>query len=558
MNNLHVCYIRRSQDREDKQVLSIPAQKVEMEKLAKDLDLVVSTTLSEDKSAKRPGRPGFNTLKELISDPMIRGIVCWKLSRLSRNAVDGAALIQAFDDGLIDEIVTPGRIYRNTADDKFWMMLEFGMAKKYIDDLSDNTKRGLRQALLEGRPIGPAPVGYLNIDEHGKIAGNSYDKEKQRLLDSIERPLSRVEIDPICGPLVVKLFELASTGDYCLRELAMEASTLGLRSKFGNVLGKSSIQNILTNPFYEGILVSKGVEYAGSYLPLITEPLFNKVQIALGNRSRPLGKKWNHAYKDLMKCPCGCSVTATTKVKVYKRTNRQVVYTYYHCTKRKGPCNQPWVTKEDLEEQLEKKISAVVVKDEILEICLDILKAQHKSELEIEVTAREQNQRNLNVMDRKLKRLLDLRIEGEITEKEYADKKGILLEEKYSLEGKLSDSSGSVDNWLERVENFFKSCNVAHYVFKHGNLKEKHNLVKSLGWNLLLDDGKLTWNYRKPFDVLVKPVSESFGVKDIDELRSIWLGTLDMFRNRQIDLDFNLSEVENIFIYLKEPVPVFC
>ena len=51
------------------------------------------------------------------------------------------------DQGKITEIVTPTGTFRNTANDKFLMQIEFGMAKKYVDDLSDNVKRGNRAKL---------------------------------------------------------------------------------------------------------------------------------------------------------------------------------------------------------------------------------------------------------------------------------------------------------------------------------------------------------------------------------------------------------------------------
>ena len=50
------------------------------------------------------------------------------------NTADGAHVIQVTAQPNFDQ---------NTGNDKFWMQLEFGMAKKYIDDLSDNVKRGI-------------------------------------------------------------------------------------------------------------------------------------------------------------------------------------------------------------------------------------------------------------------------------------------------------------------------------------------------------------------------------------------------------------------------------
>ena len=38
----------------------------------------------------------------------------------------------------------------------------FGQSKYYVDSLSENTKRGLREKIRRGEYPGPAPIGYLN------------------------------------------------------------------------------------------------------------------------------------------------------------------------------------------------------------------------------------------------------------------------------------------------------------------------------------------------------------------------------------------------------------
>jgi hypothetical protein len=79
-----------------------------------------------------------------------------------------------------------------------------------------------------------------------------------------------------------------------------------------------------------------------------------------------------------------------------------------------------------------------------------------------------------------------------------------------------------------------------------GNLEEKHKLVKILGWNLLLDRGKLAWNYREPFNHLVKPALKSRGVEKESELRSIWLTLLDEFLHLKIDFIIDNALVRNL------------
>lgn len=56
-------YCRRSSEGEDRQMLSIPSQKSELEKLLKINDLdVLNEPIEESKSAKVPGREKFNQM----------------------------------------------------------------------------------------------------------------------------------------------------------------------------------------------------------------------------------------------------------------------------------------------------------------------------------------------------------------------------------------------------------------------------------------------------------------------------------------------------------------
>jgi len=59
------------------------------------------------------------------------GLLVWHANRLARNASDGGRIITAMDEGWLLEVrTTSGRTYYNTPEDKFFLQLEFGMAKK--------------------------------------------------------------------------------------------------------------------------------------------------------------------------------------------------------------------------------------------------------------------------------------------------------------------------------------------------------------------------------------------------------------------------------------------
>ena len=65
-NDKYYLYARKSTDVEDKQVLSIEAQIVELRKFAADNNLKIADIIIEKKSAKTLGRPKFNKMLKQI------------------------------------------------------------------------------------------------------------------------------------------------------------------------------------------------------------------------------------------------------------------------------------------------------------------------------------------------------------------------------------------------------------------------------------------------------------------------------------------------------------
>ena len=85
-------YARKSSEGEDRQVASVSSQIEELKDLAERQGLDILDILTEEKSAKAPGRPVFNRMMEDIQNGKAQGIICWKLDRLARNPVDGGQI----------------------------------------------------------------------------------------------------------------------------------------------------------------------------------------------------------------------------------------------------------------------------------------------------------------------------------------------------------------------------------------------------------------------------------------------------------------------------------
>ena len=175
-----ILYARKSTDTEEKQVLSIEAQLVELRLFAQKEGLTIKEQLIEKMSAKVPGRPIFNEMIAKIEKGEADGIIAWHPDRLARNSVDGGRIIYLLDTGHIKALKFPTFWFENTPQGKFMMNIAFGQSKYYIDNLSENVRRGNRQKLRNGGWPQNAPIGYINNKADKTDERKSRDKSKNK------------------------------------------------------------------------------------------------------------------------------------------------------------------------------------------------------------------------------------------------------------------------------------------------------------------------------------------------------------------------------------------
>ena len=80
-------YCRKSSEQEDRQILSLPAQKSELTKLAKDMGLTVIDTYEESGSAHVIGRKQFNEMLTRLEKHEANGIIVWDESESPATAL---------------------------------------------------------------------------------------------------------------------------------------------------------------------------------------------------------------------------------------------------------------------------------------------------------------------------------------------------------------------------------------------------------------------------------------------------------------------------------------
>ena len=435
------------------------------------------------------------------------GLLCWKLDRLARNPIDGGALIWALDTGQIQEIVTREKRFTNRGDEKFWMQLEFGMAKKYVDDLSDNVKRGNRAKLATGWLPGLAPLGYLN-----------------------DKATKTIAPDPDRFELVSRLFQLVLAGRSPVDALTMANREWGLRrrgfhGRVGGPLSRSTFYEMLSNPFYYGLLVRNGESYPGKHRPMISSDEFDRIQELLGRPNRKHVKQYQFAFTGLIQCgECDFSVTAEEKVNRYGSH-----YVYYHCSKRRldVQCGQPAIRREALEAQIVETLRAVHLDDEICDWAFAKLDRMRNEATQAERSIRDSLQAAYAKNRKQVDTLLQLRLQGLITDEEYAAKKQALVAEQMKLDQQRKNPEAAATRWLELSRHALILANQAPKRFVEGSLDEKREIVLGLGSNLVLKDRNLRFYLHEPFRLLAQQPRKTVWSAIPDGLRTFFMAHPD-------------------------------
>ena len=528
-NKSAVEYCRKSTESEDRQAFSLDDQHDVNNKIAKNYELKVKKVYSESKSAKKRGRPLFNEMVSAIEDGKYEVIMCWALNRLARNSVDGAMLVELMDLKKLHAIVTPGKVFYNSSDDKLLLQIEFGLAKKYSDDLAPIVMRGMTSKVKRGWYPGMAKQGYMNRKEKGEII---------QVIDPDRFPLLRKAVKLyLDGNNVDNILELLNK-DWGYKTVTTE--------KTGNKpLGKSGFYRILKDPFYFGKIVWNCEESVldESVPRLITEDEYWQIQDRLGKKGVPRPQKHKTIpYKGILKCGvCGSHVHIYQKDKALADGKIQSYY-FARCGSKKG-CKQPPLSVIKLENQLKEELKTINISQDFYNWFMKWLKRDH----EVEKTNSEYLLNKIDLqIENQIKRknnLLDMRIDGELQEDSYKTKKQEIESEVRRLEKERQNVNYNTDNWIKRVEKRLDYALYAESKLETGNFIEKTGILSDLGANFTIQGKKLCYD----LDLVLKILKDNsvttscslerfelneYGAPTVNvgaynELISSWLGDRD-------------------------------
>lgn len=503
-----VLYTRVSSKEQEKEGYSISAQLKLLREYAREHDLRILEEFQDVETAKRAGRQAFNEMVRFLQGrgrrkakkPDCRIILVEKTDRLYRNFRDLVKL----DELDIDlHFVKEGVVLSqdSNSSEKFMHGIKVLMAKNFVDNLSEETRKGMLEKAEQGIYPSYAPMGYINVLCNG-----------QRF----------IQPDPEPAMFIRRLFELYSTGQHSVRQLSRMMADEGFKSRQkGNRIPNSTIHKILTNPIYHGDFRWAGKQYNGIHEPIISKELFDSVQEKMAERGNHRRKQRKHtwAFQGLLRCGhCGCALVAEVQKKRY---------IYYHCTGAKGKCPEKYVREEEVDRQFLEALKAIQIDGDVLDWVVTALKESQVDERRFHTEQVSRLRAQHFKLTEKIDALYVDKLEGNVDGQFFQRKFEEWRNEQDRIKQHVERLGNADRSYQDEGVRIFELAQKAAGLYVRQEMAEKRRLLQIVFSNSTWRDGTLTPEYRKPFDSIAVTNAAYQQKKTADftsgDLSEIWL-----------------------------------
>ena len=463
------CYMRVSTDRQAQDGYSLEAQDRVLRDYAAGHGLEIADTFVETESAFTFGkRPRFARMVAAFESSDVRAVLCYKLDRLVRNMTDYALLVEGL--GVVIIAMTEGEV--SDAANQLTGGIHAVMARYYSQQLSERVALGMATKASRGLWPTGAPTGYRNVGPG-------------------------IEPEPVSAALVTRLYERYRDGA-SLTDLAEWAYRASLRTRKGTRLARASIHRILTNPLYRGVINWKGKTYQGSHTPLVSPELWQACQNRLHGKGHSREQTHRFPYRGLLTCGrCGCQLTASL---IKGR------YVYYHCTKKRGPCDQPMIRAEAMGGLLAPVVTAVHVPIDIYESLVREYEAQAVDRERERKTRLIQAKASLHRASELRTKAYTDKLEGLIDDARWGEVDRSFASEEEEARREVERLSRRAEAGIEHAARVFKLLDRLPELYRGETDDEKAALLRALGSNYIINGQNVVALYRPPFDRVAEGV----------------------------------------------------
>ena len=384
-------------------------------------------------------RDNFNRMIRDAKAGMFDFIITKEISRFSRSTLDSIKYTQELLDYNVGVFFQNDNINTLDTDSEFRLVIMAGVAQDEIRKLSERLKFGFRQAIKNGHVLG-----------NDKLYG--YDK-KDCVLTANEEEAEIIRI----------IFDLYGNQRLGTRTISKRLMELGYTSREGNAFNTLTIRHILENPKYKGwycgnksqsvdyrtkrnILLdeSEWVTYPDPSIPaIVSEELWNRANILYKRRreemkSHSSGISFHNRYPYSAKIYCEEHGTTFHRQVIQTKKGQQEVWQCkVYRSHGRAACSAPQIRSSDLDFILGDIFKELIrdkqkIIDSLVTVLTNIPKEVDYGKLRCQV------ENEMDDLERKKNRLLDLSIAGALTVEEFKERNDAFNAQILECQGKLT------------------------------------------------------------------------------------------------------------------------
>ena len=286
-------YVRVSTDKQEE--LSPDSQEKLLREYAAKNNIVILKIFFElgISGRKADKRPEFQKMIGLAksSDHPVDVILVWKFSRFARNQEESIVYKSLLRKQSNVDVVS---VSEPLIDGPFGSLIERiieWMDEYYSIRLSGEVLRGMKEkATKKGYQMSP-PLGYRAVGN-----GNPYkiDPDEMKIVDFICDEFDHRNSD--------------------ITKITRRLNDMGVRTRRGNPFESRSVERILKNPFYYGLVVWNGISFMGTHEVHYSKDRFEERMQKIQTTYRPVKRRdvssCKHWLSGLLKCGyCGASLS---------------------------------------------------------------------------------------------------------------------------------------------------------------------------------------------------------------------------------------------------------
>ena len=384
-------------------------------------------------------RDNFNRMIRDAKAGMFDFIITKEISRFSRSTLDSIRYTQELLDYNVGVFFQNDNINTLDTDSEFRLVIMAGGAQDEIRKLSERLKFGFRQAIKNGHVLG-----------NDKLYG--YDK-KDCVLTVNEEEAEIIRI----------IFDLYGNQRLGTRTISKRLMELGYTSREGNAFNTLTIRHILENPKYKGwycgnksqsvdyrtkrnVLLdeSEWVTYPDPSIPaIVSEELWNRANALYKRRreemkSHSSGLSFHNRYPYSTKIYCEEHGTTFHRQVIQTKKGQQEVWQCkVYRSHGRAACSAPQIRSSDLDFILSDIFKELIrdkqkIIDSLVTVLTNIPKEVDYGKLRCQV------ENEMDDLERKKNRLLDLSIAGALTVEEFKERNDAFNAQILECQGKLT------------------------------------------------------------------------------------------------------------------------